>query len=98
MSAADAIMLAQADNVATVLRDVAEGETLRVRQGGTVTEVVAAEAIPLCHKISLARIGEGEAVRKYGEPIGVALRPIGAGRHVHVHNMRSNRGRAEDAR
>ena len=95
---ADAIVLTPADNVATALRPLAAGEVVRVQRGETALEIVPAEPVPLCHKISLARIGAGESVTKYGEPIGVALEAIGPGRHVHIHNMRSNRGRAEAAR
>ena len=93
-SAVDAIRLSPADNVATVLRPVASGETLRVRCGGEVASVTAGEAIPLCHKISLAAIPAGSPVTKYGQKIGEAFAAVGEGCHVHVHNMRSTRGRA----
>ena len=90
----DAIRLSPLDNVATVLRPVASGESLRVRCGGEVVPVLAREAIPLCHKISLAAIAPGAPVVKYGQPIGDAFAAIGEGCHVHVHNMRSARARA----
>ena len=95
--APDAILLAPQDNVATALRAIAAGEIVRARCGERVVAVEAAEPVPLCHKISLARIGAGEAVVKYGEPIGLALEAVGPGRHVHVHNMRSARGRGPAA-
>lgn len=91
---ADAIRLSPEDNVATVLRAVTAGERLQVRCAGSVTEVQAAEAIPLCHKVSLDVIEAGGPVVKYGQKIGETLGLIPAGRHVHVHNMRSARGRA----
>lgn len=91
---ADALALSPRDNVATVLRPVGAGESLRVRRGDDVSEVRAREAIPLCHKVSLAPIAAGEAVMKHGQPIGEALVPVEPGRHVHVHNMRSARARA----
>jgi len=90
----DAIRLTPDDNVATVLRAVAAGERLRVRCAGSVTVVEAQEAIPLCHKVSLGPMEAGDAVVKYGQKIGETLGPITPGRHVHVHNMRSARGRA----
>jgi altronate dehydratase small subunit len=93
----DAILLAPQDNVATALRAIAAGELVRARCGGRVVAVEAAELVPFCHKISLARIGAGESVVKYGEPIGLALEAVGPGRHVHVHNMRSARGRGPAA-
>ena len=90
---ADAILLSAADNVATVLRAVAAGEQIAIRQGERTCVLVASEAVPLCHKISLAPIITGAAVTKYGESIGAASRPIAAGAHVHVHNMVSLRAR-----
>lgn len=91
---ADALALSPDDNVATVLRPVGAGECLRVRRGDAVLEVEAREAIPLCHKMSLAPIAAGGVVMKYGQPIGEASAPVEPGRHVHVHNMRSARARA----
>ncbi|MBU6497105.1 MAG: UxaA family hydrolase [Rhodospirillales bacterium] len=90
-----AIRLAGHDNVATVLRAIAPGEAVTVRCGAEEVSVVASDAVPLCHKISLEPIGAGGEVVKYGQRIGLALEPIGVGRHVHVHNMRSARGRSE---
>lgn len=94
VAGADAIRLSPDDNVATVLHPVGAGERLRVRCAGSVTEVEAQEPIPLCHKVSLGAIEAGGAVVKYGQKIGETLGPIPPGRHVHVHNMRSARGRA----
>ena len=93
-SGADAIRLSPQDNVATVLRPVAPGERLLVRCGTELVGVEAREPIPLCHKISLGDLAAGVPVLKYGQPIGVTTGPIAAGAHVHVHNMRSDRGRA----
>ena len=93
MTDADAIRLQPGDNVATVLRPVAAGDALRVRCNGKLSTLVAAEAVPMCHKISVAPIEEGHAVIKYGQPIGEATAPVGTGRHVHIHNLRSARGR-----
>lgn len=47
----------------------------------------AYETIPAGHKIALADLAPGEAVRRYGEIIGFATRPIRAGEHVHSHNL-----------
>ncbi len=91
---ADAIRLQPEDNVATVLRPVAAGESIRVRCGADVTTLAAADAVPICHKISVSPIQEGQAVMKYGHSIGEARTAVGPGRHVHVHNLRSARARA----
>ena len=42
------------------------------------------------HKYALRDIAEGEAVIKYGNPIGHATAPIKAGEHVHFHNVATN--------
>ena len=90
----DAIRLSPEDNVATVLRPIDPGEQVRVQCGTTMTTMLAAEPIPLCHKISLSAVAAGGVVVKYGEPIGTASTTIVAGAHVHVHNMQSARARA----
>ncbi len=87
----DAMRLSPQDNVATVLRTVAPGESLRLGGGEAVA---ALDAIPLCHKLALRPIAAGEPVLKYGHPIGTATAAIAPGRHVHVHNMRSARAAA----
>ncbi len=44
------------------------------------------------HKYARRGIAGGEAVVKYGMPIGRATRAIAAGEHVHVHNVKTNLG------
>ncbi len=44
------------------------------------------------HKIALSDIEKGEAVIKYGYPIGVATESIKAGDSVHSHNMKTGLG------
>ena len=46
--------------------------------------------VPAGHKIALRDIAAGEAVVKYGWPIGTASREIRAGEWVHVHNLKSS--------
>src|SRR5205085_491823 len=46
-----------------------------------------AEPIPKGHKVALRAIAAGEAVRKFGFPIGIARTDIAAGAHVHSHNL-----------
>ena len=53
------------------------------------------DPIPAGHKVAIAAIAAGEAVIKYGSPIGIASSDIEAGRHVHTHNVASNRGRGD---
>ncbi|GAC1346728.1 MAG: altronate dehydratase family protein [Acetobacteraceae bacterium] len=48
--------------------------------------VLARERIPAGHKVAVRALAEGEAVRRYGQIIGFATRPIEPGAHVHVQN------------
>ncbi len=57
-----------------------------------------AEAIPVGHKFATAAIALDGHVYKYGEVIGVAIRAIPAGAHVHVHNVLSARLPGDAAR
>ncbi|WP_317151291.1 UxaA family hydrolase [Sphingopyxis indica] len=72
-----------ADTVATALVDLDAGAFISV-DGASVRLV---EAVARGHKVALAPIAKGEAVIKYGFPIGVATAPIAAGAHVHSHNL-----------
>ena len=89
----DALVLHAADNVATALRALAAGETVRVRGGGHDLQIALRQAVPLCHNLALADIALGAVVTKYGESIGEASRHIAPGEHVHVHNLVSARAR-----
>jgi hypothetical protein len=79
--------------VATALEPLQPGESIAI--GERVVSV--REAIASGHKIALTRISTGEAVLKYGSPIGTATIDIEPGAHVHVHNVESGRGRGDRA-
>jgi altronate dehydratase len=85
------LVISEQDNVATALEAL---ETGRAIQLGVRTLVVA-EAIPRGHKIALCAIRLGDAVVKYGSPIGRASAEIAPGTHVHTHNVASARGRGD---
>ena len=72
------------DNVAVALSPVAAGERAVYAVGQAVT---ALEEIPQGHKLALAPIAAGEAVIKYGYPIGRAKTDIAPGAWVHTHNL-----------
>lgn len=74
----------EADNVAVVLAD--DVEAGEVWSDGS-SQVKILEKIERGHKFALRPIAEGEAVVKYGFPIGHATRPIAAGEWVHSHNL-----------
>ena len=83
----DALLLNQADHVATALRALGTGHRAHVE--GLKQTLLIRQDIPLCHKVACRDIAAGEAVRKYGEVIGVATATIPAGPHGHVHNLKS---------
>lgn len=89
----DALVLSGVDNVATALRELSPGETVSLGSPEGSRQIRVSEAIPLCHKLALRPIERGAKITKYGETIGEATAAIAAGAHVHVHNLRSWKGR-----
>lgn len=84
-----AIQLAEQDNVATLVADLAVAGPVTI-VGGFAAEAVAVRApIPRGHKIALRVIATGEPVVKFGAAIGYALQPIDRGEWVHLHNLAS---------
>ena len=61
--------------------------TSRLEAGTLVEDVVTQTIIPCNHKLASYDIKAGEAVRKYAQIIGFATEAIGAGEHVHTHNV-----------
>jgi len=88
-----AIQIRDIDHVATAINELLPNETVKIRGVGDEYEVVAKELIPVGHKIALRDIALNEEIRKYGEVIGSATSPIGAGHHVHVQNCRGLKAR-----
>ncbi len=76
------------DLVAVALRPLEAGGSVEL-DGKTIT---LQDDIPQGHKFALADIAAGEAVIKYGAPIGVARLPIPAGGWVHTHNLKTGLG------
>ena len=90
-----ATALSASDNLATVLESVAAGQEVIVDVGGRPMRVQALEPIALGHKIALVDLHAGDLLVKYGEVIGEATARIARGAWVHVHNLRSLRGRSD---
>jgi hypothetical protein len=53
-------------------------------------EVVFTQDIAIGHKVAARDIKAGEKVYKCGVPIGSAKEMIGAGAHMHLHNLKSD--------
>ncbi len=91
-----AIKIHKTDNVATLLDDVKEGDSIHIKDDEGINEKVRANKdISYGHKTALTDINKGENIIKYGEIIGVANRDIKKGDHVHVHNLSGTRGRVD---
>jgi altronate hydrolase len=75
------IRLHPQDDVVIALDQLVSG-TLVEAEGVTVVGLV-----PPGHKVATREIAPGAPVRRYGQIIGFASRPIRPGQHVHVHNL-----------
>ncbi|MDB5079707.1 MAG: galactonate dehydratase [Chloroflexi bacterium] len=80
-----AIRLHPVDDVAIARQTLMPG--LLVDTVSEKGKVKVRQLIQPGHKVALNEIAEGSAVRRYGQIIGFATRPIQAGDHVHSHNM-----------
>ncbi len=74
-----AICLDPSDNVSTLARAAALGET--------VDGIASKNPIPRGHKMATVDIASGQAIRKYAQVIGYANGDIKSGEHVHTHNV-----------
>ena len=92
-----AIILSNKDNVATVLEDVVNKDSVEVKDSekNTVCVLVSSEDISRGHKIAVMDIEKNSHVIKYGQIIGRASAFIHTGERVHVHNLESERGRGD---
>jgi altronate dehydratase small subunit len=90
-----AILIDTRDNVATAFQDLKAGDQVTVALEGKEVTTALVQDIPFGHKFSLSDIALHKPVVKYGEAIGLAIQPIKAGQHVHVHNMESQKGRGD---
>jgi altronate hydrolase len=80
------IRLSEQDNVAVATRNLAPGTAVEVDGVALTTR----DPIPFAHKVAVRAIEAGGQVLKYGVPIGRAKVAIEPGRHVHVHNIKSD--------
>jgi (2R)-sulfolactate sulfo-lyase subunit alpha len=81
------------DTVGVAVVDIAAG-TQCAGHDLTTNKSVSAQAIeniPLGHKIALRDFSVGDDVVKYGVVIGKIVKPVKAGQHVHVQNLKTKR-------
>lgn len=88
------IRIDKEDNVATSLVDLYEGEV--VLEPIEELEIKCVEKIPAGHKVSLFNLFKGQAIIKYGKVIGFLTTGVEKGKLVHVHNLKSARGKELD--
>jgi altronate dehydratase small subunit len=81
------IVINEKDNVATALKPLLAGTKVSVEFQGRIEKIRLISDIPAGHKFALKEMEEGEAVIKYGEPIGQSTVRISRGEHVHIHNV-----------
>jgi len=93
MSSKAAIIIDIRDNVAVALRDLKKGQEIEITRGDYTLRLVLIDDIPVYHKFALTELNDSGKVIKYGEVIGEAMCELKAGEHVHIHNMRSLRGK-----
>ena len=82
------------DSVAVVVvEDVKAGMPLQgwIMDEDKMTAVTARQDIPMGHKVALRDMAVGDTVIKYGIDMGKVTKPIAAGEHAHVHNIKTKR-------
>jgi hypothetical protein len=77
-----AIQLNRSDDVLIACQDVPAGT--QIDEFGLTVQ----EPVPSGHKIAVRNIASGEPVRRYNQIIGFASKPVLAGEHVHVQNLK----------
>lgn len=81
------------DDVGVAVADLKKGTTVGAvtLEGKAAGKVKLADKVPLGHKVAMRDIAQGQPVIKYGRPVGKAVKAIGKGAHVHVHNLKTAR-------
>lgn len=92
----NAMIIDGKDNVIVAIEAISKGDTVTYLCDGAEKTLPALEDITIYHKLAARDIAKGEPVVKYGEHIGVAVRDIKAGEHVHVHNVEGHRENLEE--
>ena len=79
----DCLHLRSDDTVAVAVRPLTAGTEVLVGE----VRVRLRDGVPAGHKFAVEDVAVGAQIRKYGQVIGIATAPIGAGEHVHSHNL-----------
>jgi altronate dehydratase small subunit len=84
--ASSLLLMSPEDNCLIARVDLKAGDTV-VIDGRTVT---LPGDVRLGHKVARRALEVGEKILRYGAIIGTATAPIGAGAHIHTHNLASD--------
>lgn len=95
VTACKTVMLKPQDQLAIALIDLPAGIQVTVTCQSQTFTVVLKDPIEFGHKFAVKPVQEGEDILKYGEVIGIAVRDITPGEHIHVHNLEGKRGRGD---
>lgn len=91
MNKYNSVLIDNIDNVVTTLEFIGKGKRLSAID--LEQDLIVGEDIINGHKVAISDIKKGEFIIKYGKNVGVALTDINVGDLVHIHNIRSNRGK-----
>ncbi|MCF6092419.1 UxaA family hydrolase [Microaerobacter geothermalis] len=89
------VMMKPQDKVAVALEHIPAGAEVTVVCQGQSYMVKMRNDIDFGHKFAVKPIPCGEDILKYGEVIGIAIKDIQVGEHVHIHNLEGKRGRGD---
>lgn len=87
MKTVSAVLVSDRDNCVTLTARAEPGDSVSYLCNNTGMAVTVSESIPAWHKAAIRVVEKGGLVYKYGSAIGVAVKRINIGEHVHVHNI-----------
>jgi len=88
-----ALVLNEKDNVATAISDIKNNSNIIMQYpDGFKKEIQVKDDIPQYHKIALLVIPRDEQILKFGYLIARSTKEIEQGKHVHTHNVTSEKG------
>ncbi len=85
------VLIDSLDNVVTTLEYMSKGDIIKAI--GLKDNLCATSDVEKGHKVSISNIQIGEDIIKYGKKIGIAVKRISPGDLVHIHNIKSERGK-----
>lgn len=89
------IMMKPQDNVVVALDEIPQGAAITVVCKEQEFHITLEQNIEFGHKFAVKPIHCDDDIIKYGEVIGIAVKNIEPGEHVHVHNLEGKRGRGD---